>query len=237
MECHSTFADKISPEGEEPEAFASNRIIYGVDCEKCHGPAKQHVDFHTSNPKETIAKYILNPHNLNREQSLDMCRLCHGGRLNKTKPSFSFQPGDKLTDFFALDTAKKDAANIDVHGNQYGLLAASECFKKSDLTCVTCHDSHKNESSNLALFSQRCLSCHNADKGIICPKTKTIGNKINSNCIDCHMPNQPSKSIAVLLEGNKVPVSAVMRTHYIKPYPEETKKLVAFFAHQQLKNK
>ena len=56
----------------------------GVDCEKCHGPAARHVEFQTQNPKETIAKFIINPAGFSRQQSLDMCALCHGGRLQKT---------------------------------------------------------------------------------------------------------------------------------------------------------
>lgn len=231
LECHSTYAQTISAPNVEPEEFAHNQIIYGVDCEKCHGPAKQHVEFQTQNPTVKTAKYIINPKTFSRKQSLDMCTLCHGGRLAKTQPSFSFKAGDKLSVFFAIDTAEKDATNIDVHGNQYGLLADSKCFKMSQMTCTTCHSPHENETEKLALFSQRCLTCHNNENNEnvqkVCKLTAKLKETIKNNCIDCHMPEQPSKAIAMLLQGNSTPTSALMRTHLIKNYPEETKKFLA----------
>lgn len=233
LECHSTYAQTISAPNVEPEEFTHNQIIYGIDCEKCHGPAKQHVDFQTQNPTIKTAKYIIDPKIFSRKQSLDMCTLCHGGRLTKTQPSFSFKAGDKLSDFFAIDTAGKDATNIDVHGNQYGLLAASKCFKMSQMTCSTCHNPHENEIEKMALFSQRCLTCHNNENDKngahqkVCKLTATLKEQIKNNCIDCHMPEQPSKAIAMLLQGKSIPISALMRTHFIKNYPEETKKYLA----------
>jgi len=239
LECHSTNFKIISAPDVEPEQFSHNQIVYGVDCEKCHGLAEQHVAFQTENPTIKTAKYIIDPKTFSRKQSLDLCSLCHGGRLTKTQPSFSFKPGDTLEDYFAIDTAAKDANDIDVHGNQYGLLAASQCFKNSQLTCVTCHSPHENETGKLATFSQRCINCHNNENNEahskVCKLTTSIGASINNNCIDCHMPEQPSKAIAMLLQGNDVPAKALMRSHFIKIYPEESKKYLLQFAKAQNK--
>lgn len=231
LECHATFADKISAEGEEPEQFDRNRIILGVDCEKCHGPAKKHVEFQTKNPNEKTGKFIISTTAFSRQQKLDMCAVCHGGRLQKSKPSFEFTAGDKLSDFFNIDTAAKNADNIDVHGNQYGLMAASKCFKMSTtLTCNTCHNTHENEKGKAALFSQRCMSCHNTQhgNGIVCKMTGQLGDAIQTKCIDCHMPEQPSMAIAVMLQGSTTPAPAFMHTHFVKAYPEETQKVLAY---------
>jgi nitrate/TMAO reductase-like tetraheme cytochrome c subunit len=227
LECHSTYFKKASQEEVEPEQFSKNQIIYGVDCERCHGPAADHVNYHSKHSGETIGKFVINPAKLNRQQNLDLCGLCHGGRLNKTKSSFQFKAGDKLNEFFNLDTAKKDAANIDVHGNQLGLLEASKCFRNSNMTCNTCHNNHENERGQLAVFSKRCMNCHNTEHNNFCKMSSTIGSVIKQNCIDCHMPEQSSKSIAVLLEHATTPTSAIMRTHFIKVYPDETKKFIA----------
>ncbi len=229
MECHTTYAYKISDAQTEPEEFDHNKIVYGVDCEKCHGAAAEHVRFQTEHPKETKAEYIVNPARLSRQQNIDMCALCHGGRLTKTKPSFEFGPGDTLSKYFTIDTIAKDANDIDVHGNQYGLLAASNCFKSSAMKCSTCHNAHENETGNLALFSQRCMNCHNTEHGKICKLTARIGVSITQNCIDCHMPEQSSRAISVLLQGATSPTPAMMRSHYIKIYPEETKKVMQSF--------
>lgn len=223
LECHSTYFQVTSAAGVEPEDFSPTNIVYGVDCEKCHGPAARHVAFHQQHPAERTARYIVNPAHFTRAQSLDLCRLCHGGRLAKTKPSFSFQAGDRLADFFAIDTTARNVADLDVHGNQYGKLAASKCFKMSGLTCLSCHSPHANEAGQKALFSQRCMTCHNEQHGTFCKAKDRVGPAITTNCIDCHMPEERSRSIMVLLQGQDIPVAAAMRTHFISIYPDATK--------------
>ena len=226
LECHATFVKTISAPGKEPEEFDNDRIIFGVDCEKCHGPAAKHVEFHTKNPKDTGGMNIINPAVLSREQSLDLCASCHGGRLQKLKPSFEFTVGDTLSDYFTVDTSAPDPENIDVHGNQYGLLRASKCFRMSEMNCNSCHNTHKNEKGNMALFSQRCMTCHNNDHGKFCKVSHTAGLNITTNCVDCHMPLKPSKAIAVQLKGGTRPIAALIRSHYISVYAEETKKFI-----------
>jgi hypothetical protein len=200
--------------------------LYGVDCEKCHGPAAKHVEFQSQNPTDTLGKHVINPARLSRQQNLDLCALCHGGRLRKTKPSFTFEAGDKLSDYFLIDTAGSTGADIDVHGNQYGLLAKSKCFKMSEMTCSSCHSPHENEKGKIAILSQRCLNCHSSEHKTTCKMNTIIGSSINQNCIDCHMPKQTSRSITVLLQGAELPTAALMRTHLIKIYPDETKKFL-----------
>lgn len=228
LECHTTFAQKISDGAAAKEEFNPKKFLYGVDCEKCHGPAAAHVAFQSEHSMDTIGKYIVNPGTLSRRQHLDLCTLCHGGRLKKTKPSFSFQAGDSLYNFFSHDTSNSVTADIDVHGNQYGLMAASKCFKMSEMTCTSCHNVHQNEKNKLAVISQRCLNCHSAGH-VECKMSKQIGTAIYQNCIDCHMPKQASRSITVLLQGSEIPSAALMRTHLIKVYPDETKKFLDSF--------
>lgn len=229
LECHSTFAETIATSGKGYEAFDHDRIIFGVDCEKCHGPAADHVAFQTNNPTEKAARYIVNPANLTRQQNLDLCALCHGGAGEKTKPSFEFTVGDTLGDFFALKslaTATPNYDNIDVHGNQYGLLAASKCFTMSNMTCNSCHNTHQNERGSIKIFSQRCQTCHSPAHGKECKMSGSMGASITSNCIDCHMPAIKSRAITVMLPGQQVPVSASVRSHFISIYPDAVKKFV-----------
>ncbi|MGE5519566.1 MAG: multiheme c-type cytochrome, partial [Candidatus Dadabacteria bacterium] len=237
LECHSTYVEKVSNTTSRQEAFDHNKIIFAVDCERCHGPAAQHVAYHNK-VKTKTAKYIVNPGKLPRERLLDLCTLCHGGALTKTKPSFSFQPGDTLSNYFSMQTAFQNADNIDVHGNQFGLLALSKCFKMSNLTCTSCHNIHENEQGKLNVFSQRCLNCHDNSHEKQCKMTGTLGTSIKNNCIDCHMPKQMSHAVAVYLQGDDKPTSALMRTHYIKIYPDETKKYLEEIkrSHSSLKN-
>ncbi|MFL5789480.1 MAG: cytochrome c3 family protein [Flavisolibacter sp.] len=228
LECHTTFAERIKDAEEDQEKFNSQRIIYGVDCEKCHGPGLKHVEFQTNNPNEKQGKFIINPATFTRQQKLDLCTLCHGGRMTKTKPSFSFVSGNSLSDYFDVDTSQRtvDYRNIDVHGNQYGLLRASKCFRFTNtLTCNTCHNSHENERGNITLFSQRCMNCHNEQHKNFCT-FKTTAISIKNNCIDCHMPSMPSKAIIIVSpEQNRV-MAAQFRSHYIAIYKDETNKFL-----------
>ena len=224
LECHTTFAHRISEPNHRPEDFDPN-IILGVDCEKCHGPAARHVAFQTQHPKDTLAKFILNPAKFSRQQNLDLCGLCHGGKLANTKPSFEFVAGDKLSDYFQKDTSVLNPSKIDVHGNQLGLLRSSKCFRMSQtMTCTTCHNPHENERGKIALFSQRCMSCHNPEHNNTCKMTASIGPSIKLNCIDCHLPLKPSSIITELLPGETKPTAALIRSHLIAIYPDETAK-------------
>jgi len=228
LECHNTYFKTISSEDKHPEEYDHSQIIYGISCEKCHGPAKEHVNFHTANPTDTGAKYIINPSALSRQLQLDLCALCHSGKLEKIKPSFSFQAGDKLSDYFSFSSSPGQTINIDVHGNQLGLLSSSKCFIETEMTCTSCHNVHENEKGKLEVFSQRCATCHNGTLHHQCKMTNTIGNAIYKNCIDCHMPLQPSRSIAVYLQGASFPTPAKLRTHYITVYKEDTQKILEF---------
>lgn len=234
LECHMTYVQKISDTAIALEEFDHNRILYAVNCEKCHGPAARHVEFQTQNPEIKQAKFIINPAKLSRQQKLDLCALCHGGQLNKTKPSFTFQAGDTLADFFSINKIPVDPAAIDVHGNQMGLLVASKCFQMSELTCTSCHDIHKKENGQIASFSRRCMNCHNEAHGTSCKMTASIGPVITEDCIDCHMPKQPSHSVAVYLQGMNIPVLALMRTHFIKVYPEQTEPVLNMLREKKL---
>ena len=66
-----------------------------------------------------------------------------------------FLPGDSLgldlTSFQRYDTS----ATAEVHGNQYGMLASSKCFIKSEMTCSTCHRPHAAERGSAAAFCRK----------------------------------------------------------------------------------
>ncbi|OLY94207.1 hypothetical protein BUE76_21700 [Cnuella takakiae] len=222
MECHSGYAQVVTAPGVEPEKFDRSKILYGVGCERCHGPAAEHVAFHQQNPEAKTAQHIINTAHLSRQQSLDACALCHGGRLQKTTASFSFVAGGRLGDHFVVDSTPPDPQTIDVHGNQYGLMRASKCFIKSNtLTCNSCHNSHQNERGNTLLFSQRCMSCHQPQSAQFCTFTGMPKAQLKANCIDCHMPLQSSKAIAVFLPGKTTATAASIRSHWVS-LPKQT---------------
>lgn len=225
LECHASYAEGIPAGTMEPAEFDKNKIIYGVSCEKCHGPGAKHVEYHAANTADKTANYIVNPAKLSRQQQLDVCALCHGGNIQKTKPSFQFTAGNNLSDYFRIDSffnAAASSGNVDVHGNQVGLLKASKCFMMSNnMTCNTCHDTHKNQRGEKELFSAKCTTCHNTNDVAFKTTTHIQTLSIEKNCIDCHMPAQPSRSIAVFLQGQETPKASLVRSHYISIYTDK----------------
>lgn len=224
LECHSTFAQTINYNPDVPPVFDSTKMMLTISCERCHGPAAKHAEYHSTHTGDTVAKFIVNPSKLSRQLTLDVCAVCHSGRLDEKKPPFQFVAGDSLSAYFgATDIARKTGV-MDVHGNQLGILSASKCFRLSKtMTCITCHDPHTNERGNTAVFSQRCMSCHTDQHKPVEGLSNTM---LVANCIDCHMPLQESTSISFFLQGKEQPVNAMMRTHFIKVYTEETKKFI-----------
>lgn len=166
LECHSTYFKTLSPENSQLPEFDRNQILYGVQCESCHGPAKKHVVYHQQHAGETKGKFIVNPSSFTRQQKLDLCGFCHGGIRQSEKPAFSFSPGDTLSDFFKPANSVVNLQDVEVHDNQYALLSKSKCFRMSKtMSCNTCHNTHEQERGNLVLFSKRCMNCHTNEKG------------------------------------------------------------------------
>ncbi len=212
MECHASYAYAAKVQTgplELREKFSPGTIVFGIDCERCHGPAKQHVEFHQSHPEEKQATHIVPVKLLTRQQQLDMCATCHSGDPLSLQSVFKFRPGDTLSKYYMYFTGS--TGEPDVHGKQMQLLAMSKCFQQSTLTCMTCHDTHRQ--SNRAMLVQQCISCHKEQQH---PPGITMGQQ---DCITCHMPMRASKSLDFKsLRGDNV--EYMLRTHRIAVYPE-----------------
>jgi len=223
IECHGTYA-KIDKEVNNHTFFDKSSIIYGVDCERCHGPGAEHVAFHTANPDEKKAKFIINAKLLGRQQRLDACALCHSGFRNGIQPPFTFKVGEKLDEYSSVRYNPDSASSLDVHGNQYGLLTSSKCFKMSpQMDCSSCHNVHVNEVRSPKLFSQRCMTCHTEANHNTCTKSPVKGLVLGDNCIDCHMPALPSKKIFLQLSDPEKSTPDLVRMHRVAIYPNSTK--------------
>lgn len=214
LECHTTFAKQDLFYG-----FDRSAIMFGIDCERCHGPAANHVEFHTEHPQEKTGKFIVNPSSLSREISLDVCAVCHSGIMQSKTDAFSFMPGDTLSQHFYRNPKAVDSVNLDVHANQYGLLTASKCFRISrTMSCSSCHNIHEKENGNLTAYAQKCMNCHNQSNHNFCTLQPPTGFSMEANCVNCHMPEKKSKNIIMSSS------SELVRSHRIAIYPDEVKK-------------
>ena len=224
MECHATYAHTDIASNDM--LFPDREIIYGIQCERCHGPGRQHMAWFTAHPKDSVSKYIINAKYLSRQQQLDACALCHSGLRTEKQPAFSFAAGDTLDNYSTPDYNTDSASMLDVHGNQYGLLTASKCFHMSEMTCSSCHNAHNNEYSNEKIFSQRCMNCHNNTSHDTCTLKKRDGIVLSDNCIDCHMPLQSSKKIFLQLTDREKSTADFVRTHRVAVYADATKSYI-----------
>jgi hypothetical protein len=229
--CHvSNVSSRILTQSSQQKNFATveiddainkKTIVHGIDCERCHGPAKEHVTYHEKFPNARTAHAIVSFKSLSRQQKFDACAICHSGSDGfKLKSRFDFKPGDNLSDFYR-NRIIPGRSNFDVHGNQAGLLSQSQCFIKSEtMTCVTCHNPHENASKNPAFYSAICMSCHNGVNHSASAAKGMSKDAFKINCISCHMPKE--SSIAIRFQAsNSAPFSSYqLRTHKIAIYPD-----------------
>ena len=219
MSCHAT---RVDFEVRHVNLIDPKSMILGVTCERCHGPGKEHVEFHRANPKVTESKFIVHPNHLSRERMNDVCAQCHSGDSGFKKSPFNFRPGDRLKDI-KNPSKNEQVGGGSVHAaNQLTRLQKSQCYLNSEtMNCATCHNPHQNENGNLALFSKRCIECHAIQD---CGQFSVSGERIEENCIDCHMPKKPDETMEFKTSGASI--FQEIRDHYIRVEPEATRMVL-----------
>jgi hypothetical protein len=208
LECHASYFEALPP---PVNNYNTADYSLGIQCEKCHGPGREHVERERSKPPLPAGSAILNPARLSRDRQMDLCAWCHAGHGQPLRPSFSYLPGEPLDEYLRIPPPDPNAP-LDVHGNQVELLKQSRCFRFSNMTCLTCHNVHTTQH-NVTGFSQRCLSCHKPDSATFARADHPVTN----NCIDCHMPRQETSLIVFDWKGTQM--RPEMTNHWIKVYP------------------
>ncbi|GGA66427.1 hypothetical protein GCM10011507_17430 [Edaphobacter acidisoli] len=214
LECHASYVEPLSQDPSTNE-YDRASLVTGITCERCHGPGLEHIARQKAGAAAGASQGILNPAHFSRDRQVDLCALCHNGTQRQSlAPAFTYIPGQPLSQYFRpLASATSD--HPDVHGNQVGLLERSRCYlASSKMTCSTCHNVHAPEKQAVA-YSTRCLTCHQWQS---CPVSKKLGQAITKDCIDCHMPVEPTN--VIVSDTADKEVRARMRNHWIKVYPE-----------------
>lgn len=235
FECHSSYlkhkqntagaGNYFNTDANAAETFEKNSLVTGIGCQRCHGPAAKHANFHLQNPDTKTPAFLVSHKTLNRQQQLDQCAVCHSGNdKRKLQSRFLFRPGDRLTDYFLPAAATDSTTPFDVHGNQFNLLKQSACFLQSgSITCSSCHDPHGNANIPVARYSQQCMGCHSEATQNYCTAKPATGTSLQDNCIDCHMPKEASAAISFQLSGNAATSSYLLRSHRIAVYRSSLK--------------
>ena len=190
FQCHATKA--VSNDEIQTES-----LVPGVQCERCHVGVNAHADAISRGKVESV------PPKLSRLSAEDMSNFC--GQCHR---SFSDVVRDRLF------------GQLNVRFQPYRL-ANSKCFDGSDarLSCVACHNPHKQLVTDTASYDANCQACHQSSTskpaaGTLAKMSHKSCPVATSNCVSCHMPK------VELPGGHKA-----FRDHFIRvvragePYP------------------
>lgn len=181
----------------------------GVQCEACHGAGSEHI---AAPSKENITKIAV-ARTTEDFLAEDMgygkavtCAECHTRDGEKDYPTYvspynvAFPEGSKVG---GRIIAKGGLAQHHQTGDEIlGVVpedhgsykAGDEIGAKKDMSCTTCHDSHKstkNMDSTDGLHTgavKQCSTCH--DKGFEAPVHSFV-----AECTDCHMPKLAKSAV------------------------------------------
>ncbi len=159
MACHATNA--VS--GQE---LTLQSLLPGVQCAHCHANLDAHAAAEEGLPAAAHEAHSqsFQLKNTSAEEVSDFCGNCH-----RTWAEIAAQ-------------GKPSIANVRFQPYR---LTESKCFDPYDkrISCLACHDPHKEVTTMPADYTPKCLSCHAGGKAGArsCPVSK-------SNCVSCHMP-------------------------------------------------
>jgi hypothetical protein len=215
--CHN-----VAPNpGLDPESgrFDTHVAELGIACEACHGPAAQHVA-QNRDPLRRFALHlggvadpsIANPARLDKERSAQVCGHCHGQRIAPDiagvhEHGDRFVPGEDLAHYSrplaretTLDGTHAFEARFWPDGTprltayEYQGLLQSECARRGELTCISCHGMHSGDPRGQIKPERSgdaaCTACHTelADKGALATHSHHDPTHEGSRCVNCHMP-------------------------------------------------
>ena len=175
-------------------------IPNGIDCERCHGPGRLHVDrwARGETPTGQGDPAIVNPKRLTAKLRMEICFQCHLGDSKSTERVARFdaaledwRPGRPIAaamvPFRLSETTPHDfglSAQVD-------RLLLSRCFVESQgrLECVTCHNPHVTvyrRDLPSDFFTSKCLGCH-ATEACTAPPAARRASSPPDDCVRCHM--------------------------------------------------
>ncbi len=176
LDCHTT-----NPRATRSAGFPTSEDR-GIGCETCHGPGGHHTLAIAAAP-DFGDLAIAQPSKASGRQITELCARCHSPLGMEARPD--------------------DPTSIRFQGTT---LTWSRCFSESRgaLSCVSCHDPHRDAETGSAYYEKKCLTCHskaeapeheNGDgarpirlSGEIARKQCPVNPK--NGCIECHMPTR-----------------------------------------------
>jgi predicted CXXCH cytochrome family protein len=205
--CHTSQLRNIKGAG-----FAVNNVEFnepGVNCEACHGPSVEHaLEMNEAGyiPKDPRAPPV-NFKEIDNRISVAICAQCHmqsairtpgpNGELNYVSSLEFFgrrlrQPYGEFSrkGFYKDGRFRQTTFMVEA-------LERSQCFKRSSVSCVSCHDPHGHDSDSnptSVKFRDRpdlmCTGCHKQfqDAAAVVQHSHHAADSEASRCVSCHMP-------------------------------------------------
>lgn len=169
-------------------------VELSVGCEACHGPGEEHVNADAAKKVGTI----VNPKKLPSDRQAEICGQCHTrGKTPDEKYEYpiGYMPGEDLIPADFKPVSKDDTkawwpdGSVKQHRQQYIEWKDSR-HQIAGVTCVTCHDTHKQTTKFGTKLSPNnlCLGCHSS----VSTDSKTGHAPLSlapqhGDCIGCHM--------------------------------------------------
>ncbi len=197
------FARNGQKKGSDPISFREG----GINCEMCHGPSLAHIERIKSGgaspdaSHETPIRFARLP----AQQYVSVCSQCHAqsavhnadaaGNVNYSGqvPFYRVYPVHLASNFsrkaFFRDGRYRATTFISE------AFSRSECFRKGEATCGSCHDPHPvDASTNPTSLKFRnnpdrmCVQCHTELGDRPERHTRHAPDSEASRCVSCHMP-------------------------------------------------
>ncbi len=153
--CHATNAV-------EAKQLVTDKLIAGVQCERCHGSAENHLKGIKLGDPVLAAMPKLTARST--EQISSFCGGCH-------------RTWEEIA-----SSGKVGISNVRFQPYR---LTNSKCYDTEDrrISCVACHDPHKEIDHTVSHYDSKCMACHGGGKPAarVCKVSK-------NNCAGCHMP-------------------------------------------------
>lgn len=149
-----------------------NTLVPGLECERCHAGAQQHMADAINDNFKTL------PKSLKRMSTGDISNFC--GQCHRTWD-------------MAVRNHWKGPAFVRFQPYR---LQNSKCFAADDprISCLACHNPHQQVNHDQAFYDKKCLACHGethvasaAHAGTSLPMAKSCP-VAKANCSTCHMP-------------------------------------------------
>ncbi|MEY2409307.1 MAG: hypothetical protein QOF48_1977 [Verrucomicrobiota bacterium] len=177
---------------------------------------RRRYDFHADGKSDPT---IFNPARADHIKSSETCGQCHAIRT-RARPAewqqdgFPFKPGEAIESCAPLhrfqETELRGPAGdaqrhlaegsywpdgmIRISGRDFSAMSTSACYKRGELSCLSCHSMHQYEDHDDQLSREgegnaACVQCHTAYESQLEQHTHHKSGSSGSLCYNCHMPH------------------------------------------------